>query len=219
MRIAPALAIVLIVLIVVFAGPAHGRQPIIYPAQGQGSQWQTGDMGQCEAWARQTTGVNPATWQEQQYVAQDTSQQIATCNRAVCYEECKEMASRNGLRFHDASRSIITMRFPEYGVHMLLQAAQRMRAHVVEPEHSRRTSARSSHSLSRIERRKSISAQKRLDVVVGGVVFDIGSQKLRYADVLRVDSPLISFHCRRQAGAYCNPRRSCRRVEFALVRE
>jgi hypothetical protein len=87
--------------------------------------------------------------------------------------------------------------FPEYGVHTRLQVAQRMHAHVVEPEHNRGTCARSSHPLYRIERRKPISAQKRLDLVVGGIDFDIGYPELGHGDVLRLDSPLISFHCRR----------------------
>jgi uncharacterized protein YcfJ len=59
MRIAQALAIVLL------AGEAYGQQPIIYPAKGQSSQQQASDMGQCEAWARQTTGVNPSALAQQ----------------------------------------------------------------------------------------------------------------------------------------------------------
>jgi hypothetical protein len=54
MRIALALAVVLL------TSAVYGQQPIIYPAKGQGSQWQMSDVGQCEAWARQITGVNPA---------------------------------------------------------------------------------------------------------------------------------------------------------------
>ena len=54
MRIALALAVVLL------TGAVYGQQPIIYPAKGQSSQWQMSDMGQCETWARQITGVNPA---------------------------------------------------------------------------------------------------------------------------------------------------------------
>ncbi|CAB3768501.1 YMGG-like glycine zipper-containing protein [Paraburkholderia humisilvae] len=142
MRLAPALAIMLLIC------SAHAQQPIIYPARGQSPQQQASDMGQCEAWARQTTGVDPnalaqraanqppppgpqgervrgaaggaamgaaigaiagdagkgaaigavtgtvgggirqrrnaaAASQQQQAVAQDTSQQLATFNRAV----------------------------------------------------------------------------------------------------------------------------------------
>jgi hypothetical protein len=54
MRFAPALAIMLLIC------DAHAQQPIIYPAKGQSSQQQANDMGQCQVWAQQTTGVNPA---------------------------------------------------------------------------------------------------------------------------------------------------------------
>lgn len=50
----------LAVAIALLAGEAHSQQPIIYPAKGQSSQQQASDTGQCEAWARQTTGVDPA---------------------------------------------------------------------------------------------------------------------------------------------------------------
>jgi hypothetical protein len=53
-RIAPVLAVMLLI------GHAWAQQPIIYPARGQSPQKQASDMGQCEAWAQQTTGVNPS---------------------------------------------------------------------------------------------------------------------------------------------------------------
>jgi hypothetical protein len=58
MRTAPALAIMLLI------GYAHAQQPIIYPAKGQSSQQQASDMGQCQTWAQQSTGVNPAALAE-----------------------------------------------------------------------------------------------------------------------------------------------------------
>ena len=141
-RTVPALALVVLI------GELHAQQPIIYPAKGQSSQQQASDMGQCQMWAQQTTGVNPAALaqrsanqppppgpqgervrgaaggaaagaaigaiagdagkgaaigavtgtvaggmrqrrnaaaaqQQQQYAAQDTSQQMATYNRAI----------------------------------------------------------------------------------------------------------------------------------------
>jgi hypothetical protein len=35
------------------------QQPIVYPAKGQSAQLQARDSGECQAWARQTTGVDP----------------------------------------------------------------------------------------------------------------------------------------------------------------
>ena len=37
------------------------QQPIAYPAKGQSAQKQSKDQGECYAWARQTTGTDPAT--------------------------------------------------------------------------------------------------------------------------------------------------------------
>jgi YMGG-like Gly-zipper len=42
------------------AGAAWAQQPIFYPAKGQSQQKQSTDMSQCESWATQNTGVNPA---------------------------------------------------------------------------------------------------------------------------------------------------------------
>lgn len=39
---------------------AAGQQPIFYPARGQSAQQQNRDRGECQAWAQQTTGINPA---------------------------------------------------------------------------------------------------------------------------------------------------------------
>lgn len=38
---------------------AAAQQPIFYPAKGQSVQKQQTDMGECQVWAKQTTGVDP----------------------------------------------------------------------------------------------------------------------------------------------------------------
>jgi hypothetical protein len=61
MRIAPVLAASVLAIVTATAAiPVSAQQPIIYPAKGQSSQQQASDMGQCEAWAKQNTGVDPA---------------------------------------------------------------------------------------------------------------------------------------------------------------
>jgi hypothetical protein len=42
-------------------GFAVGQQPIFYPAKGQSTAQQNRDQGECQAWAQQTTGINPTT--------------------------------------------------------------------------------------------------------------------------------------------------------------
>ena len=39
---------------------ALAQQPIYYPAKGQSAGQQQTDTGECQAWATQTTGINPA---------------------------------------------------------------------------------------------------------------------------------------------------------------
>jgi hypothetical protein len=46
------------VLAIGYAGAAV-QQPIVYPAKGQSAQLQARDGGECQAWAKQTTGVDP----------------------------------------------------------------------------------------------------------------------------------------------------------------
>ncbi len=50
---------VLIAALSSLALPASAQQPIAYPAKGQSAQQQQNDTGQCQAWAKQTTGVDP----------------------------------------------------------------------------------------------------------------------------------------------------------------
>ena len=39
---------------------AAAQQPIVYPAKGQSVQQQSQDEAQCSAWAKQSTGIDPA---------------------------------------------------------------------------------------------------------------------------------------------------------------
>ena len=53
--------VILVGLGVAFASLAiQAQQPIFYPAKGQGGQQQNRDQGECQVWAQQTTGINPA---------------------------------------------------------------------------------------------------------------------------------------------------------------
>ena len=54
MQLCTALA----VLLCAFAAAA--QRPIVYPARGQSAQQQSQDEAQCSAWAKQSTGIDPA---------------------------------------------------------------------------------------------------------------------------------------------------------------
>lgn len=43
-----------------WAWTAAAQQPVVYPAKGQSAQQQSQDEGQCYAWAKQSTGIDPA---------------------------------------------------------------------------------------------------------------------------------------------------------------
>ena len=47
------------------ADVALAQQPIVYPAKGQSAEQQQKDTAECNAWAQQTTGVNPAALAQQ----------------------------------------------------------------------------------------------------------------------------------------------------------
>jgi hypothetical protein len=47
-------------LAIVSGLPAAAQQPIAYPAKGQSAAQQQKDVGECQAWAKQTTNVDPA---------------------------------------------------------------------------------------------------------------------------------------------------------------
>jgi hypothetical protein len=55
-RIGLALAVGLAAALV---APASAQQPIIYPAKGQSPAQLQRDQGECQAWAKQTTGIDP----------------------------------------------------------------------------------------------------------------------------------------------------------------
>jgi hypothetical protein len=44
----------------VLAAPAGAQQLIVYPSQGQAPEQQARDQGECQSWAAQQTGINPA---------------------------------------------------------------------------------------------------------------------------------------------------------------
>jgi len=58
MKHAMQIAIGLAVLSVAFA--AEAQKPIAYPAKGQSASQQSKDDAECYAWAKQTTGIDPA---------------------------------------------------------------------------------------------------------------------------------------------------------------
>jgi len=58
------------------AAAAWAQQPIVYPSRGQSPQQQSADTGDCQVWATQTTGVNPANVAQQMLnQPQDSSSQ------------------------------------------------------------------------------------------------------------------------------------------------
>jgi hypothetical protein len=38
---------------------AEAQRPVVYPAKGQSAEQQQKDQGECDVWARQTTGIDP----------------------------------------------------------------------------------------------------------------------------------------------------------------
>ena len=58
MRRAMQLGMALAVFLCAFAAAA--QRPIVYPARGQSAQQQGQDESQCAAWAKQSTGIDPA---------------------------------------------------------------------------------------------------------------------------------------------------------------
>jgi hypothetical protein len=58
MRDAKPAAIVLIAF--VLWAPAWAQKPSVYPAKGQSAEQKSTDDGQCLAWAKQDTGIDPA---------------------------------------------------------------------------------------------------------------------------------------------------------------
>ena len=48
------------VILGLVASSAAAQAPIVYPAKGQSAEQQQKDTGECAAWAKQTTGIDPA---------------------------------------------------------------------------------------------------------------------------------------------------------------
>ncbi len=55
----------MVTLMLLLANAATAQQPIFYPAKGQSAQKQQTDMGECQVWAKQTTGVDPVVLAQQ----------------------------------------------------------------------------------------------------------------------------------------------------------
>jgi Glycine-zipper domain len=51
--------------VLLMAGPVLAQQPIFYPAKGQSQQRQHSDLGACQTWAKQNTGVDPVAIAQQ----------------------------------------------------------------------------------------------------------------------------------------------------------
>ncbi len=57
MRIGTGIAAI---ALVAASATAWAQLPIVYPAKGQSSEQQSKDTGECQAWAKQNTGIDPA---------------------------------------------------------------------------------------------------------------------------------------------------------------
>jgi hypothetical protein len=64
-----------IALLVVAAALAQGTTPIVYPAKGQSQEQQAKDKSECDAWAKSSTGIDPAAVEEAENQAQADAQQ------------------------------------------------------------------------------------------------------------------------------------------------
>jgi hypothetical protein len=49
-----------VALLALAAALAQGTTPIVYPAKGQSAEQQAKDKSECDAWAKQSTGIDPA---------------------------------------------------------------------------------------------------------------------------------------------------------------
>jgi hypothetical protein len=50
----------LVIAAIGLAAPVAAQKPIVYPAKGQSGEQQKKDDGECAAWAKQNTGIDPA---------------------------------------------------------------------------------------------------------------------------------------------------------------
>jgi len=58
-HLAISIAMLVLTLISLPATGAEAQKPVVYPAKGQSPAQQQKDQTECEAWAKQTTGVDP----------------------------------------------------------------------------------------------------------------------------------------------------------------
>jgi outer membrane protein with glycine zipper len=58
-RVRIALATLGVALIGVTPPSAEAQRPVVYPAKGQSAEQQQKDQAECDAWAKQTTGIDP----------------------------------------------------------------------------------------------------------------------------------------------------------------
>ena len=59
-KLATTRAATILVMAAVFPLQSNAQQPIFYPAKGQPQKQQNRDQSDCNLWAQQTTGINPA---------------------------------------------------------------------------------------------------------------------------------------------------------------
>jgi hypothetical protein len=59
-RLTIGTATVGLALVALAPGGAGAQKPIVYPSRGQAPQQQQKDEAECNAWAKQTTGIDPA---------------------------------------------------------------------------------------------------------------------------------------------------------------
>ena len=79
---------------------ATAQQPYVYPAKGQSQQQQMADTGECQQWAKQTTGVDPM--QVAQQISTRTGAELmhaAEAERATLDTWAREQDTKPWLRF------------------------------------------------------------------------------------------------------------------------
>ena len=55
-----AMQLFIVMAALAWACAAEAQKPVVYPAKGQSAQQQSQDEAQCAAWAKQSTGIDPA---------------------------------------------------------------------------------------------------------------------------------------------------------------
>src|SRR4030095_5782057 len=73
-----------ITLLLTVLGIEASAQSIVYPAQGQSAEQQAKDHSECNAWAQQTTGVDPLVIAQQQSQPAAAEKQGGRARGALC---------------------------------------------------------------------------------------------------------------------------------------